>query len=206
MTQVLVVAASSVQRHLIASLLEHDADFKVVGQADDGAEAVELADRLQPDLIAMDLYLPVLDAVSATRQIMDRAPTRIVILSSVDDELDLGKGAEALQAGAVMVVPKPGSADGPEFEMRRRMFMEMVRSANRRPVEPIGPRRRSASQSEPWWQHPEAFAPLVIDSSVPDFFRGAEQPFTVENRNQRIQAILDEMIEGDGWDEDGWEM
>src|SRR3954447_3517522 len=59
-----------------------DAGFDVVGEAADGAEAVRLAEELHPDVILMDVTMPVLDGVEATRQVRDRVPgTQVVILT-----------------------------------------------------------------------------------------------------------------------------
>src|SRR5258708_7050765 len=77
MTRVLVATGSSTNRRMLAGLLESVPDFEIVAQADDGVEAVELAERLEPDLIAIDLYLPGLNGIEATQAIMARAPTRI---------------------------------------------------------------------------------------------------------------------------------
>jgi two-component system chemotaxis response regulator CheB len=193
MARVLVAVGSSIQRHLIGLLLETDPAFEVIGHADDGAEAVQLAERLQPDMIAMDLHMPVLDAVEATRQIMDRAPTRVVILSS-EDELDLGRGAEALRAGAVIVVPKPGTTGSPEYEARRTMFLEMMRAALHRTVRPRAD-DASALQLDPLY-----FATPSLDfkaSSIPSRIR--LRPFTRKDRAARLRELLD----ADAWDEDG---
>jgi DNA-binding NarL/FixJ family response regulator len=78
-------------------LAAHD-DLEVVGQAGDGAEAVELARRLRPDVVVMDVRMPVLDGVAATRQITAAGlPSRVVVLTTFD--LDEHAFA-ALQAGA----------------------------------------------------------------------------------------------------------
>src|SRR5437879_13805266 len=137
MTRVLVATGSSSHRRMLVGLLESDPDFQVVAQADDGVEAVELAARLEPDLIAMDLYLPGLNGIEATREIMARAPTRIVILSPLSDGPHLGRGADALRAGAVMVVPKPGEPGEPEYDERRKLFIEMVKAASRKTARPL---------------------------------------------------------------------
>jgi DNA-binding NarL/FixJ family response regulator len=78
-------------------LAAHD-DLRVVGEAGNGAEAVELAGRLRPDVIVMDVRMPVLDGVAATRRIVSAGlPSRIVVLTTFDlDEYAFA----ALQAGA----------------------------------------------------------------------------------------------------------
>src|SRR5437879_12926002 len=137
MTRVLVATGSSSHRRMLVGLLESDPDFQVVAQADDGVEAVELAARLEPDLVAMDLYLPGLNGIEATREIMARAPTRIVVLSPGEYGTDIGRGAEALRAGAIMVIPKPGEPTEPEFNERREIFLEMIKAASRKMAQPF---------------------------------------------------------------------
>ncbi|SDR71715.1 response regulator [Microterricola viridarii] len=99
MIRVLVADDHPIVRSGIVGLLRGAADLEVVGEAHDGAEAVRLAAQLTPDLVLMDLRMPVLDGVAATAQIMgagDGAP-RVLILTTYDtDELILG----AIEAGA----------------------------------------------------------------------------------------------------------
>ncbi|PPL20413.1 response regulator [Microterricola pindariensis] len=99
MIRVLVADDHPIVRSGIVGLLRGAADIEVVGEAHDGAEAVRLAAQLTPDLVLMDLRMPVLDGVAATAQIMgagDGAP-RVLILTTYDtDELILG----AIEAGA----------------------------------------------------------------------------------------------------------
>jgi DNA-binding NarL/FixJ family response regulator len=69
-------------RALIRTLLSLEPDFEVVGQASDGAEAVELVSKLQPDLVVIDVSMPVMSGVEAIRAIRDRSPaTRVAVLS-----------------------------------------------------------------------------------------------------------------------------
>jgi DNA-binding NarL/FixJ family response regulator len=76
-----------------------EAGFAVVGEAGDGVEAIRLAEELHPDLVLMDVTMPVLDGIEATRQLMARAPgTRVVILTMHGEEEVVER---ALRAGAV---------------------------------------------------------------------------------------------------------
>jgi DNA-binding NarL/FixJ family response regulator len=83
----------------LAGLLSTAADIEVVGEAADGRQAVELSDATAPDVILMDLSMPVLDGIEATRLILDRAPaTRVIALTSFADQ---DKVSDMLASGAV---------------------------------------------------------------------------------------------------------
>jgi two-component system chemotaxis response regulator CheB len=124
-----VVAEDSVTtRELIVAVLTSDPDIAVVGQAANGTEAVALASRLRPDVITMDIRMPVMDGFEATRRIMSEAPTRIIVLSSSVDAEELKITFEALKLGAVAVVEKPRASDAGAFQAVRQQFLDTVKS------------------------------------------------------------------------------
>ncbi|KQW04749.1 LuxR family transcriptional regulator [Leifsonia sp. Root4] len=98
MIRVVVADDHPIVRSGIVGLLRGASDIEVVGEARDGAEAVRLVAELTPELVLMDLRMPVLDGVAATAQIMETLPgTRVLILTTYEsDELILG----AIEAGA----------------------------------------------------------------------------------------------------------
>jgi two-component system chemotaxis response regulator CheB len=85
MIRVLVTEDSPTARALLVHILEEDADIQVVGQATDGHQAVEMAARLRPDLITMDVVLLDMDGLEATRRIMARCPVPILIVTAYAD-------------------------------------------------------------------------------------------------------------------------
>ncbi|HKI02563.1 MAG TPA: response regulator transcription factor [Thermoanaerobaculia bacterium] len=102
--RVLVVDDHFVVRAGVCNLLSSVADIELVGEAADGWQAVEEAERCAPDVILMDLRLPLLGGVEATRQILAAQPgVGIVILTTTDAEADV---LAAVEAGAVGYVSK----------------------------------------------------------------------------------------------------
>ncbi|HEX3867842.1 MAG TPA: chemotaxis-specific protein-glutamate methyltransferase CheB [Gemmatimonadaceae bacterium] len=126
--RVLVVEDSPTARQLIVALLRDDGDFEVVGEAANGVDAVAAAVQLAPDLITMDVHMPVMDGLDATREIMRRAPTPIVIVSGTFSRDDVEAALTATRAGALMVVPKPDSPTSGDFSLRRDEFLSMAKA------------------------------------------------------------------------------
>jgi NarL family two-component system response regulator LiaR len=95
---VLVVDDHAVVREGLRAFLELQDGIEVAGEAADGREALELAERLRPDVVLMDLVMPELDGLAAMRVLRDRLPAaRVIVLTSFLDE---GKVLPALRAGA----------------------------------------------------------------------------------------------------------
>lgn len=102
--RVLVVDDHAIVRMGLVALLEAEDDIAVVGDAEDGADALRKAIRLSPDIVILDLMMPVMDGVTATRELQTKAPnSKVLILttSTVSDDL-----ARAMEAGAAGIVPK----------------------------------------------------------------------------------------------------
>lgn len=105
--EVLLVDDHKIMRDGIRAILKHSDEFTVVGEADNGAEAVQLAKRTQPDIVLMDIALPVLNGVEATTEILRHCPeTRVIILSMYDDEHSV---VSAIRSGARAFVLKKAS-------------------------------------------------------------------------------------------------
>lgn len=104
MIRVLIADDQPLVRRGLALILGPDPDFEVVGEAEDGARAVALAHELRPDVVVMDIRMPVMDGVKATEELARTLPgTRVLALSTFDmDEYVVA----ALRAGAYGFLPK----------------------------------------------------------------------------------------------------
>lgn len=105
MIRVLVVDDSAFMRKAITAMLQEDPEIKVIATARDGVEAVELAEKLKPDIVTLDVEMPRMDGITALKEIMQKCPVPVIMLSSLTTD-----GAkvtlEALELGAVDFIPK----------------------------------------------------------------------------------------------------
>ncbi len=114
--RVLIVEDSQVARQLLVSILQGAPDFQVVGTAENGLEAVQMTRQLQPDVIAMDVYMPEMDGLEATRRIMAEMPRPIVMVSASFNKNEQTLSFDALHAGALSILEKPTMYDSPETQ------------------------------------------------------------------------------------------
>ena len=105
--RVLVVEDSLTVRKRMLEVLAADPDIEIVGEADDGKRGIELCQNLRPDVVTLDMMLPVMSGLAATEFIMAYCPTPILIVSASTNRGDLFKTYEALAAGALDALDKP---------------------------------------------------------------------------------------------------
>ena len=146
MLRVVVVEDSPVARDLLVEILNGEDDMSVVGIAKDGEEGVRLVKELKPDVVTMDVQMPVMDGYEATREIMITQPTPIVVVSGSNDSPDAEKSMNSLQAGALTVTGKPSAPTSPDFEESSRQLIETVRTMSQ--VKVIRQRRPRESQPD----------------------------------------------------------
>jgi len=124
---ILVVDDSKMFRELLRGALESQADLAVVGLAKDGLEALDKTRSLKPDVIVMDVRMPVMDGLEAVERIMSSHPTPILICSaSVSDE-DVDVAMTAIKLGALDVIEKPRSFAAESIHQFSEVLVEKVR-------------------------------------------------------------------------------
>ena len=107
LTTVLVVDDSAFMRKLIAEMVEASGEYRVVGMATDGVEALEQVRALAPDIVTLDIEMPRLDGLQALDQIMKEMPRPVVMLSAAGSERGNEMTLRALERGAIEFVRKP---------------------------------------------------------------------------------------------------
>jgi len=122
-----VVEDSSTIRAMLAVVLQSDPGITVVGQAINGEEGIALAKELKPDLITMDLHMPVMDGIAATRAIMASHPVPIILMTGSSTKEDVALSFEALRAGALAIAAKP-SQGGESLEVQWARLIESVKA------------------------------------------------------------------------------
>ncbi len=127
--RVLVVEDSPTVRQRLVEIVGSDPDLELVGAADNGREGIELCQRHRPDVITMDMMLPIMSGLAATEYIMAHCPTPILVVSASINRGELFKIYEALAAGAVDVLEKP-TGDEPDGVWENR-FLAMLKLVSR---------------------------------------------------------------------------
>jgi two-component system chemotaxis response regulator CheB len=145
-TRVLVVEDSPTVRQRLADILASDPEVELIGEAEDGKRAIEICQQCRPDVITMDMMLPVMSGFSATEYIMAHCPTPILVVSASINRGELFKIYDALAAGAVDVLEKPTGTEA-EGAWEQRFLSTLKLVARIRVI--THPRARLAGLSRP---------------------------------------------------------
>ncbi len=156
---VLLVDDSAIVLTVLKRILAPCPDIEVVGTARDGREALERIPKLSPRVICTDLHMPVMDGLELTREVMDRFPTPILVVSvSVKD--NVMNVFKLLEAGAVDVFPKPhGILEGDYCDSRNELAQKIRILAG---VNVVRRRRRIEAPSPPLKDEPAVSPKIVV--------------------------------------------
>ena len=124
---VLVVDDASFMVKAVSDILEFDSKIQVVGTARNGLEALDKIKELRPDVITLDIDMPIMDGVKAIRHIMIESPVPIVVLSSLYDHGSIA--FEALRLGVVDFVPKPSGAISQNIKNGGKKIIDRIKIA-----------------------------------------------------------------------------
>jgi two-component system chemotaxis response regulator CheB len=122
--RVLIVDDSAFMRMAIRSILSRDPEIEIVGTAINGADGVAKVLELKPDVVTMDVEMPVMDGIAAVREIMSKSPTRVIMVSTLTRE---GATAtfDALEAGAVDYVSKGADSSIEQTGIRDELLLKI---------------------------------------------------------------------------------
>lgn len=160
--RVVIADDSLVAREMLSTILSSDPDIDVVGSAANGLEAVELVERLRPDLVTMDIHMPKMNGLEATERIMAFHPTPILVVSSSVHGEGMGLAFDALTLGALEVIKKPEPADWADLERIGREVLRKVKILARVKVITHIRGRRERSREVAHEAHVEGAKPGII--------------------------------------------
>lgn len=132
--RVLIVDDSPLAVKHIANIFSREPDFQVVGSAASGLEGVGQAVRLKPDVVCMDINMPDINGFEATRQIMERQPMPVVIISATYEPRQVSMAFRALEAGALAIIEKPPAGLAADSLTRQQAMRDTVRATAARRV------------------------------------------------------------------------
>jgi len=125
--KVLVVDDTLFMRKAMTQMLERDPQIEVVGAAKNGLEAIEMVKSSRPDVVTMDIDMPVMNGLTSTKHIMIECPVPVVVLSSLTN--DGVVTFEALRLGVVDFVPKPSGAVSADISAAEQIIIDRIKIA-----------------------------------------------------------------------------
>ena len=127
---VLLVEDTAVQRELISYLLESDPNIDVIARVNDGDEAIRILERIEPDVILMDVNMPNKNGFEASAEIMENYNIPIVLMSATWDMTDIKKVVNNMELGVVTVINKPPGIGHPDFKTEAKKIIDTVKDVS----------------------------------------------------------------------------
>lgn len=159
--KVLVVDDSAFMRKLISEMLSSHPDLEVIATARNGKDALEKVQLLKPDVVSMDIEMPVLNGLEALKRIMETNPVPIVMLSSTT-EIGAANTMTAMEYGAVDFVAKPGGPISLNLKDVEREIVEKVVAASKVKITTLTQKAAGSQQISP-----DTVPPLAQEAHVP---------------------------------------
>jgi len=156
----IVVDDSAYNRVTLSRMLESGGDIRVVATAVNGEDAIKQALRYKPDVITLDLEMPVLDGFAFLRWLMANRPTPVIVVSSRSSDRSVFK---ALEFGAVDFVAKPGGRVSPKLEEIQDDLLDKIRQCLNITLENVKKRLYDEEQRKPEAPRPAVTGPQTVD-------------------------------------------
>lgn len=125
--KILVTDDSLTTRNFLVKMLSMDPDIEVIGTANNGVDAIAFIRKMKPDVVTMDINMPIMDGFEATLKIMSELPVPIVIVSSEYSSTETSKKFKALEVGAVAILALPVGFGHPDIETSMNHFVSTVK-------------------------------------------------------------------------------
>jgi len=129
--KVLIADDSPLVREILKDMIEGERDLELVGEAENGKVAVELAGKIKPDIITMDVIMPVMNGLEAVEEIMAYSPAPILVFSSALNNKEMDVAFQAIARGALDVMEKPRMDGTSDYDTIREDFLSKLRMLSR---------------------------------------------------------------------------
>jgi chemotaxis response regulator CheB len=128
--KVVLVEDSIVALEVLERLLNSSPEIDVVGTARDGAEALRVIDRSNPDVICTDLQMPNMDGLEFTQKLMEKHPLPVLVISNTVHPSDVDNIYNLMKAGALDFFPKPNSGSATDYEKLKSALVTKIKVLN----------------------------------------------------------------------------
>ena len=128
MVKVLIVDDSKTVSQYLEFILGNDSEIEIIGNVTDGKQAIDFVKKNKPDIITMDIDMPKMNGIEATRKIMESTPIPIIVVTASRNANDKNISIEALAAGALTVIQKPVGIGHQNEEMKTKKLISLIKT------------------------------------------------------------------------------